>query len=245
MALTQRIRGKHSSNKRWMIYRRDNVPAILLTTPQVSLQSLNLGYYEVFPTEPLHDLKGHTRNIIDEATKKGVGETLDILKKIQDRVLNKSTLQCSDYRKALIFIYNSLRQCISPNIEILDLFRTATEITEIMYALDSKCTPREILRFHNLTYQHGKLCVDLCTQRSSKNPVFGRYFHSITCHSPLLLRIITLRSVNTEVQERMFGQAKQITRSTSCLRPDHVITNILTDTCRVKSQVQNLENSRR
>ena len=50
-----------------------NVPAILLTTPQVSLQSLNLGYYEVFPTEALHDIKGHAWNIIDEATKKAVG----------------------------------------------------------------------------------------------------------------------------------------------------------------------------
>ena len=98
-----------------------------------------------------------TRNIIDEATKKAVGETLDILKKIQDTVLNKTTLRSSGYRKALIFFHNSLRQCISPNIEILDLFRTATDISEIMYAPDSKHMPKEILRFHNLTYQHGKL----------------------------------------------------------------------------------------
>ena len=97
-----------------------------------------------------------------------------------------------------------------------------------MYARDLKRTPREVLRFHNLTYQHGKLCMDLFAQRSTKNPVFGHYFHSITCHSPLLLRVICLRSVNTEVQERMFGQAKQITKSTSCLRPNHVITNIIT-----------------
>ena len=133
---------------------------------------------------------------------------------------------------ALILIYNALRQCNSPNLEIhvLELFRTATEISEIMYmyARDSKRTPKEVLRFHNLTYQHGKLCMDLFAQRSTKNPVFGRYFHPITCHSPLLLRVICLRSVNTEEQERMFGQAKQITKSTSCLRPNHVITKIIT-----------------
>ena len=110
---------------------------------------------------------------------------------------------------------------------MLDLFRTAMEISEISYTPDSKRTPKQILRFHNLTYQHGKLCIDMFTQSSGKNPVFSSYFHSLTCHSPLLLRLISLRSVNTEVQERIFRQAKQITRSTSCLRPDHVITNIL------------------
>lgn len=54
------------------------------------------------------------------------------------------------------------------------------------------------------------------------------FFHSIVCHSPLLLRIVTLRSVNIEREERMFGQAKQITRGTSSLKPNHIITNIIT-----------------
>ena len=149
-----------------MIYRRE-----LLTYQQVYkqllksyiLKNIHFGKYEVFPTEPLHDLKGHIRNIIEEATKKALGETLGILKQIQATVLNKSTLWCSDYRKALILIYNALQQCNSPNLEILELFRTATEISEIMYARDSKRTPKEVLRFHNLTYQHGKLCMDVCT----------------------------------------------------------------------------------
>ena len=203
-----------------------NVPCILLSFPKISLRSINLKSYEVFPTEPLHDLRGHARNLIDEVTKLAKGENLKVLKKIESTVLNKSTLRCSDYRKALIFIYNSLQQCTNPNI--IALFRTATEISEIMYAPDIKCTPRQILRFHNVTYQHIKLCVDLFGNGLSKNPIFGRYFHSIVCHAPLLLRIISSQSVNTEVQERIFGQAKQITRSIACLQPNSVITNILT-----------------
>ena len=63
----------------------------------------------------------------------------------------------------------------------------------------------------------------------SNNPVFSRYFNSITCHSPLLLRIISLRPVNTEMQERLFGQAKQITKGTSSLKPNHVISNFLSE----------------
>lgn len=204
-----------------------NIPALLQQTPQATFQSLNLGNYEVFPTEPLHDLKCHIRNIIEESTKKADGETKQVLKNVQSTVLNKTTLRCSDYRKALIIIYKSLKQCNNPDTQIMELFRTATEICEAMYAPDCRRTPKAILRLHNLTYQHGKICVDMFTQ-SSTTAVYGRYFHSIICHSPLLFRIVCLRSVTTEVQERMFGQAKQITRDTSSLKANHIITNIIT-----------------
>ena len=111
---------------------------------------------------------------------------------------------------------------------MLELFRTATEICEIMYAPDSRRTPKAVLRLHNMTYQHGRICVALFTEMSSRSVIFSRYFHSIVCHSPLLVRIISLRSVYTERQECMFGQAKQKTRGTSSLKPNHIITNIMT-----------------
>ena len=44
-----------------------NFPALIQHTPQASLDTLGLQLYEVFPSEPLHDLKGHFSNIIDEA----------------------------------------------------------------------------------------------------------------------------------------------------------------------------------
>ena len=57
--------------------------------------------------------------------------------------------------------------------------------------------------------------------------MFGRYFHSLTSHAPLLYHLICLRSLNTEIQEHMFGQCKAITRNTSNQHPNHVISNIL------------------
>ena len=57
--------------------------------------------------------------------------------------------------------------------------------------------------------------------------MFGRYFHALTCHAPLLYRIISPRLLNTESEERMFGQCKSITRSTSNHHANHIITNIL------------------
>lgn len=96
--------------------------------------------YEVFPTEPLHDLKGHI-HLIEEVIKKACGETLQILKQVQDAVLSKCTLRCSDYRKAVILIYKSLQQSTNPDAQIMELFRTVVEITEIMYAPDSNQEP--------------------------------------------------------------------------------------------------------
>ena len=45
-----------------------NFPALLQPTPEASLESANLKTYEVFPTEPLRDLKSHLNFIITAAT---------------------------------------------------------------------------------------------------------------------------------------------------------------------------------
>ena len=52
-----------------------NVPALLQTTPEATLESCNLSYYEVLPTEPLHDLKGHLSVIIPAAASIAKNET--------------------------------------------------------------------------------------------------------------------------------------------------------------------------
>ena len=44
----------------------NSFPALLQDHPESSLSSINLERYEVSPTEPLHDLKGHLSNVIDE-----------------------------------------------------------------------------------------------------------------------------------------------------------------------------------
>ena len=46
-------------------------------------------------------------------------------------------------------------------------------------------------------------------------------------HAPIVFRLISLRLVNVEAQERTFAQMKQITKATSSNQPNHVITNIL------------------
>ena len=74
----------------------------------------------------------------------------------------------------------------------------------------------------------------------SRKKFFGVYLHSITVHAPYQLQIVSLLSVNTENQERIFSQARRSASLTSNRQPQNVLSttvlrlqakNKLTDTC--------------
>ena len=87
-----------------------HVPAILQNDPQAKLESLGLDQYEVSPSEPLHDLKGYLSNLIEETYLMVSGVVFAELKKVRDATLEKATLRCSDYRKALLLIYLKIKE---------------------------------------------------------------------------------------------------------------------------------------
>ena len=53
-----------------------NVPALLHNIPDTPLEALYLHHYEVSPTEPLHDVKGHLSNLTDELRSVVTGEAV-------------------------------------------------------------------------------------------------------------------------------------------------------------------------
>ena len=126
-----------------------NVAALLQSDPDSSLSSLCLDRYEVLPTEPLHDVKGHLSNIMEETLKAVTGETLKRLKLVSSTVLGKETLCCSDYRKAVLLFYITLFET-EPNSHYTTLFQTAAEICERLYADDSKRKSQTVLWLHNI-----------------------------------------------------------------------------------------------
>lgn len=73
----------------------------------------------------------------------------------------------------------------------------------------------------NLTFRHYRLCVQLFynPKAISKRKIF-----SSVHWSP---RIISVRSLNAEIQERAFGQANAISKATSNYHPDHIISNVI------------------
>ena len=92
-----------------------------------------------------------------------------------------------------------------------NIFYTAKKTTELM----------QTLRLYNLTYMQATICNKLFpAQTQAKHKVYGCYFHSIICHAPTYYRLISLRSLNTEYQERIFKQGNAITNSTSNMHPE-------------------------
>ena len=201
-----------------------NLPPLLQPNPKATLDTLGLDQYEISPCEPLHDLKSHFSNIIEETEHLLSRNELTEFQVIKAAVLGKATLRCSDYRKAMILFYLKLNE-IKADQTIVDIFQSAVHMSHLLYTSDYHRTPKAILALHNLSFLHGMLCTEVFSAATSS--VFGRYFHSLTTHSPILFRIVSMRSINTEDQERMFGQAKMITKATSCNRPNEIITNIL------------------
>ena len=57
--------------------------------------------------------------------------------------------------------------------------------------------------------------------------MFGIYLHAITQHAPQQLEIVNLKSTNTEHEERLFGQAKDMVHKATNRKPQNVIPNIL------------------
>ena len=114
---------------------------------------------------------------------------------------------------------------ITADENLVHLVDTLVEICEILYADRESRSPRSVLRLHNLSFIHCRLCVRLFYRPKAISK--RKYFHSLTTHAPILNRMIGLRSLNDELQERAFGQANVICKTTSNYHPDHIISNII------------------
>lgn len=112
------------------------VPALLQVKPREELKNLNLQHCEILSTEPMHDLKGHFSNMIDECLHIAPNEVESVLTKVKDTVLSKDTLGASDYRKAVILMYIQL-EGLSCDPLLKQLFSTAVEVCHICYSHDS------------------------------------------------------------------------------------------------------------
>lgn len=156
------------------------MPALLHDTPETSLDSLYLQNYEISPIEPL---QGHLSNVTDELLAQTTG---NVKKSIYSSLLGKETLCCCDYRKASILILLALDE-LRADRKYIELMPTLVEITEILYSSYSKRSSQAILRLHNTSFVHGKLCTELfhTPKTMTRQKMFSRYFHSLTSHAPI------------------------------------------------------------
>ncbi len=204
------------------------VPTMLIGQPTQSLSQCNLSRYEVLDSEPLHDIKGHLSNLFEElpyivgpSLKK---EITDIIENgMQKDKINFAYLRCLAIHCQMFLDSKSVEW------KVKSLMATITEISHNLYRKNVERSPKMVLRLYNVTWLHHELCVDLfpTTKKVTMTKIFGTYFHSLLMDSPRQYEIISLSSVHTEKQERLFGQARTSATMSSNRKPENVIKSIL------------------
>ena len=220
-----------------------HVPTLPLLNPTGSLSNLNLEGYMVLDCEPLHDLKGHLINLCNELPYLLSGDIRKTTEEIVSTTVSDK-MTCADHRIVLIELFLHLGQQAINN-SIHDLLETALRIPQILYLPSEYRTPQQILKFYSCTWLHHELCRELFTQfhaGMTKDKMFGSYLHAIAVHAPLQLEIVSLSSVNTENQERIFSQARKTAIATSNRHPQNVVST-LTLRLRAKTDLKEVTTS--
>ena len=221
------------------------VPSLLLMKPDEDLHNLNLQHYTVLDCEPLHDIKGHLLNLFHELP--SVLPT-SIRAECQGRInicLQKPKKSAGDLRATLVQLFMMIHTHASQvNWKVHLLLQSITIVCKILYANDCERCPKLLLQLYNNTWIHHQLCFDLfqSTTVVSRGTFFGLYLHALCKHAPEQYELVCLKSVNTENQERMFGQSRLIAEHTTNRHPDNIITSILMH-MQVKNEIYKTTNS--
>lgn len=205
-----------------------HVPTLMLLNPTGALSDLNLEEYTVLDCEPLHDLKGHLIHLCKELPHLLTGETRKSCEDIISITVSDK-MTCADHRIVLLQLYLYLqKQDISKNIK--DLLETAIRMSEILYLSDAHRTQRRVLQLYNCSWFHHELCRELFTKvhaGMTQGKMFGSYLHALVAHAPLQYEVISLRSVKTENQERIFSQARKTATATSNRHPQNIVSSLV------------------
>ena len=113
---------------------------------------------------------------------------------------------------------------LSSNSNVLDLIQTAVTISHILYSPPSERTPRNVFRLYNVCWLHHELCLSLLPSLIGTKFFWIVYYHSLLIHGPVHYKIVCLRFVNTEANERMFNSVKVVADQCTNRHPDNVVT---------------------
>ena len=205
------------------------VLALLLPNRTQSLSTLNLSRYEVLASEPLYDLKGHIINLIPELPHLlPSSDTTAQCNHLISSYLAKEKKSGADMRRVVIQVYLLLKD-LDCGSKILLLLQTIIKIGEILYARDNTRSPRQLLQLCNSCWLHVELCVELfpTMKKLTRPKMFGHYLHALTAHAPTQYELASLRSLNTENQEWLFGQARAIADACTNHHAENIIPQVM------------------
>ena len=157
------------------------------------------------------------------------GDTATKCTHLMDCCLSKEKKSCADLRRVAIQIYLLLKD-LDYSSKVVLLLQTVIKMGEICYSLDDRRSPRQVLQMYNICWLHiMELCRDLFgnPHKLSRCKMFGIYVHALTAHSPTQYELASLRSLNTENQERLFGQAWSIAETCTNHHLENVIAQVM------------------
>lgn len=214
----------------------EGVPLILLSNPQLSLQSCHLANLEIAPVEPLHTSKGHITNVFHELSHHTSKKLCSDMKAFTEAVFSgKQQLRGRDYRSALDQLPDYLFEAEQGD-DVVSLADSLKEVVSLMYLDAGARSPVTILRTINQVFKHLILIKEVI-EDPKQAKLFGHYYHDLV-HLPLTCRIIAPSSLDAERQEAVFSKIKDIANTTSSHKVEHIVPNTF-----VRLQAEAMENT--
>lgn len=221
-------------------------PALSMQHPEDNLGKQNLQNYEVLCCEPLHDISGMVKNLIEELPSHLENKTVrtDYEKFSADTIGDRNQVKGSDARlfaiKLVKFTINKKNEG-KVSDELVRLISSLVEIINIAYSGYENRSPRQLLRLYNQCFIFAVLCKKIIGNpvKMTSRKFYGIHFHSITTHLAETFRIINTKSVLTEQEERSFGNLRRISSATSNRKAGWVVDNAV---IRFKAQQNSSDN---
>ena len=196
----------------------------ILTATQPPTKDLHLINYTLMNCEPLHDVKRHLANLLEELPRllpSGQREKCNDLLKAK----LGANVSRADIRSTVILLYNLLMKQ-DANPWVLQLLHSIIKVSQILYSDEERRNPKQVLSLYNNAWLHMELCKDLIPtpQSISKRKMYDIYLHALTSHAPQQYEIVCQKSINAE---RLFGQARRAAEATSNRHPEKIIFTVL------------------
>ena len=113
------------------------VPTLLTLDPTQPLSNLNISKYEVLDCEPLHDLKGHLYNLLQEIPYLLPPPLSSECQQLLDTTLPKQKVSGAFLRVAAIKVMVKLQKSSIDKL-LLELLNTIVRVSELLYSCDQK-----------------------------------------------------------------------------------------------------------
>lgn len=110
---------------------------------------------------------------------------------------------------------------------MFELCSTLVEIVAICYSHYEERTQKKILRLYNQCFKFSILVKSIVgiPKKMTARKFYGCHFHSLTVHAPETFRLVCLRSLVPEKEERSFGDFRNISLRTANRQCGKVIDN--------------------